>query len=337
MRAVSLTLVTVLALLCFSAGHAGAQPCDVTAQPGDIAEGEICGADTNGGCNSWFGGLPVPDVFTPAACGQSFFGSVWADVDTRDTDWYLLSHSGGDLSFTLTAELPSVNFFVAGIDTVNGVCEPVVVGPLGGSNSCTPGTITANLPAGDYVAFVATETFDGYPCDSNNSYRLSIDCTTNVTNVVIDVKFCSDPNALNCGKKGVIPVTIFGSAGVDVSDIDVSSLRLCLEDKVTCTTLEPKSYSVMDRGDPTTDLGASACAIVDGIEQRYLNPDGLDDLDVGFDAQDVVSSLFAGCAGIAKNNPTPTVVLVGALSDGSPIESVPVGDLGIDQFLKQNK
>jgi hypothetical protein len=46
----------------------------------------------------------------------------------------------------------------------------------------------------------------------------------------IDIKFCSDPNAFNCKKKGVLPVTIFGTDAFDVFDIDISSLQLCTED-----------------------------------------------------------------------------------------------------------
>ena len=155
--------------------------------------------------------------------------------------------------------------------------------------------------------------------------------------VDIDIKFCSDPNAFNCKKKGVVPVTIFGN-GIDVADIDVESLRLCLaSDTSMCTASGPKSSSVADRGDPTTDIGADSCAIdpLTGEELNFLNQDGIDDLDVAFFAQEVAALI--GCDGLSKNDPSATLVIVGQTNGGAPIESIPVGDIGIDQLVKKNK
>lgn len=146
--------------------------CELIPQPGDITEPEICGDDTNGGCNSY------PPVFTEAACGDTFFGSVWAEGTVRDTDWYRFSHPGGEVSFTLAAELPSLNFFVQIADE----CTPTVIGPFGYSDSCMEDTVTMDLAPGEYVAFVATGTSDGagisdgFPCSDYNDYRLTIQC-----------------------------------------------------------------------------------------------------------------------------------------------------------------
>ena len=114
--------------------------------------------------------------------------------------------------------------------------------------------------------------------------------------VNIDIQFCGDPNALNCKKNGVVPVTIFGN-GVDVSEIDVSSLRLCLaSNPSTCTASGPGPWSIADRGDPDTDIGAGMCTVVEDVEQDYLNQDGIDDLDVGFDAREVAELI--DCEGV---------------------------------------
>lgn len=156
--------------------------------------------------------------------------------------------------------------------------------------------------------------------------------------VSIDIKFCSNPNGFNCKSHGVLPVTIFGRADLDVTDIDIASLKLCLaSDTSSCTSTPPVTWSIADRGDPTTDIGAAQCAIdpITGLEQHFLNPDGFLDLDVGFVSQKVAALI--GCAALDKGEPSPTLVLVGELTNGQPIQSYPVHDVGIDQLLIQNK
>ena len=153
--------------------------------------------------------------------------------------------------------------------------------------------------------------------------------STNVIEVDIDIKFCSNPNGYNCKSRGATPVTIFGTADFDVNDIDVSTLQLCLTDLSDCTDLEPKDSSQADRGDPTTDIGASQCV----FDEDFLNPDGETDLDVAFHTQDVVSVI--GCDALSKGDASPTLVLIGETNSGTPITSVPVDDVGIDQLLIQ--
>jgi len=155
--------------------------------------------------------------------------------------------------------------------------------------------------------------------------------------VAIDIKFCSDPNAFNCNKKGVLPVTIFGTETFDVADIDIATLRLCTEDLLVCTEA-PRTYSIADRGDPNTDLGAAMCSInpETGAEEDFLNLDGYLDLDAAFEASEVQAMLGDFC-GADKRTISDTLVIIGSTLDGTPINSVPVGNLGTDQLLKQNK
>lgn len=189
--------------------------------------------------------------------------------------------------------------------------------------------------AGEALELCVDYVGGGLACDGSCQLDTS-GCLTGVV-VAIDIKFCSNPNALNCKKKGVIPITIFGSSDLNVLDIDVATLQLCLADDAgVCTTVPPVDYSVMDRGDPTVDLGASECAVIELVEQDYLTLDGHDDLDVVFDAQDIVETLFEGCEFLEKKDITPTVVLYGATVGGVPFSSTPTGNVGIDQFLKQN-
>ncbi len=149
-------------------------PCDDLACPGgSLLEPEPCGSDTNGGCNS------APPAFTNAACGDTWCGTAWAAGGTRDTDWYLVCHGGGTLSATLVSEAQNLCFIVDGIST----CAPVVVGQIGCSNTCDPiQDASADLPAGQYVVFVAaggcdgSGIFDGNPCGTTNDYYVTISC-----------------------------------------------------------------------------------------------------------------------------------------------------------------
>jgi hypothetical protein len=158
--------------------------------------------------------------------------------------------------------------------------------------------------------------------------------------VAIDIKFCSDPNAFNCKKKGVLPVTIFGTDSFDVADIDISSLQLCTEDLFSCTNA-PTDYSIADRGDPTSDLGAAQCAMLEveeGVfeEQDYLNPDGFRDLDAAFEASEVQDMLGTFCSDV-KGATSEPLVITGTTLGGTTIFSVPLPNLGTDQLWKVNK
>jgi hypothetical protein len=164
--------------------------------------------------------------------------------------------------------------------------------------------------------------------------------TTFAVEVNIDIKFCSDPNAFNCKKKGVLPVTIFGTEDFDIADIDISSLQLCTEDGTSCTNA-PRDYSIADRGDPTTDLGAAMCAVIEveeGIfeEQDYLSLDGWLDLDAAFEASEVQDMLGTFCSDV-KGATSEPLVITGTTLDGTTIFSVPIPNLGTDQLWKVNK
>lgn len=181
--------------------------------------------------------------------------------------------------------------------------------------------------------------------DKDYMIRAFVEATTQSQEVSIDIKFCSDPNAFNCKKKGVLPVTIFGTDVFDVTDIDISTLQLCTEDLSACTGA-PIDYSIADRGDPSSDLGAAQCELIQDppesgiwVEQDYLTQDGLLDLDVAFDASEVQSMLGIFCNG-PKNAASEALVIIGSTLGGTTIHSDPIGDVGnvgTDQLWKVNK
>jgi hypothetical protein len=159
----------------------------------------------------------------------------------------------------------------------------------------------------------------------------------NATFIDMDIKFCSNPNAFNSKQKGATPVTIFGSATFDVTAIDRDTLQLCNDAAgLDCTPSGLKSFSMADRGDPTTDLGAAQCALIDtdgdGVpdtEVDWLNPDGFLDLDAAFYSRDVAALIGP----VSKGDVVGPLYLVGTLFDGSPFTSVPVISTGVDLLV----
>jgi hypothetical protein len=117
-------------------------------------EGETCGDNpdvTNGGCNS------TGFVCSAIAPEQSVCGTVWFDLSTRDTDWYLASLSEGDsLTWCVTA-----NFrYVAAIilwDTLQ--CGNPTVVSLGESDECTELCLPLKVPADAQYAFFVAPSF----------------------------------------------------------------------------------------------------------------------------------------------------------------------------------
>jgi hypothetical protein len=128
-------------------------PCTLPPAPGNqFAENEPCGDDTNGGCNS-----PTP-IFTNISDGQTALGTMWADQNVRDTDWYQITlstrraltwHGAGQAPFRL---------FI-----LQGVCPAVIISTVGGP-PCTEITVTSNLNAGTYYLFAGPDTFTDFPC-----------------------------------------------------------------------------------------------------------------------------------------------------------------------------
>ncbi len=194
-------------------------------------------------------------------------------------------------------------------------CDPVTYNPI-------EAIISKDASGGFYEAFEAEEGTCPLPGGPE---------------VMIDISFLSNPNAFNCKRKGEIPVTIFGMENFDVTEIVIGNLRLALEsDPEGAHVTPPKSWSFADRGDPETDKGASQGAIVDDVEQDFLNPDDFPDLDVAFDSQAVADLI--GCDALQKGDVSATlVVLEDDPDDGFLWQSVPVGDPGIDQLVIESK
>ncbi len=173
----------------------------------NVDEGESCGFDTNGGCNS------DPAVFTEIVSGNVIHGVAWADLGGRDTDWYRLTidpladvNMDGmvDVYYSVVSELPIVGFLIRDLDPTCGPggTDPNLVSTTAYGQSCTcinPGVGTVGINDAIYV-FAATgeegggSIFEGFPCTGaegptfGNNYLYSVDVVDN-----------GDPSPQVCG------------------------------------------------------------------------------------------------------------------------------------------
>lgn len=240
----------------------------------------------------------------------------------------------------------ALNFTPAGLGTDFSTLTPALgqVFFIGDGFNSVPEAQQFIAPAGATRLFLGIPDgfgFVGQPGaydDNDGFYEIDLDVSLEVT---IDIKFCSNPNAFNCKKKGVLPVTIFGTADFFVEDIDLSSLQLCTADLLSCTNA-PLGWSFADRGAPG-DAGAAQCTLVEEpplsgilVEMDYLNPDTYIDVDVAFDATEVQDMLGTFCSA-EKGFISQPLVIAGTTLDGITLFSVPVFNLGTDLLWKVNK
>ncbi|MBU0639874.1 MAG: hypothetical protein KKB50_13480 [Planctomycetes bacterium] len=164
-------------------------PCIVPCPDGAVDELEVCGEDTNGGCNS------EPAVFEPMTCGVPVCGTTWADggTTTRDTDWYEVTTTG-ETQLTLTVEgdfTPVIFGFieqyvpgVPGCDNITGYISPYL-----SINECEKDSVTMCVPAGTYYVFVGS------------SYYEYVDCPAMYT-AVVTCEPCTLPRGACCLENG---------------------------------------------------------------------------------------------------------------------------------------
>jgi hypothetical protein len=118
----------------------------------------------------------------------------------------------------------------------------------------------------------------------------------------VDIKPGSCPNPLNVKSQGVLPVAILGRAGLDVSIIDVSSVRL--------EGVAPIRSHIHDAGSPFYRR-EGRCDCIQG------EPDGFDDLNLKFRTQEIVAAL-----GDIEDRDTLELYITATTLEG---EELPVG------------
>ena len=102
--------------------------------------------------------------------------------------------------------------------------------------------------------------------------------------IAVDVLPRGCPNPLRVASNGLLPVAILGSADVDVSTIDVASLRL--------EGVAPARSAIEDVATPFEPLTGKENA----LDCNNLGPDGYADLALKFDRQQVIAALGGAIA-----------------------------------------
>lgn len=134
---------------------------------GSTAELETCGDDTNGGCN-----MDVP-VFGSISLGETICGTSWHSTTSRDTDWF---------EFTLTATTVVTITGTGDFDIVVGfIASPCPVTEFIDYGSALAGgtaSVTTQLDAGTYYAFVAPQFTGIFACGEGDRYQVTLTGTT---------------------------------------------------------------------------------------------------------------------------------------------------------------
>ncbi|MGH8016203.1 MAG: GEVED domain-containing protein, partial [Candidatus Zixiibacteriota bacterium] len=149
----------------------GLPPCQVECPGGSTDEGEPCGDDTNGGCNS-----PVP-IFRDITCGETVCGTGWFDGGLRDTDWYRLVLDGFyEVTWTVQAEFEALIGPLEVLVPGNIDCGNMTgfINPAGFTLKCEEGSVTVTLGPGEHLFFVAPLFADIVACPGD--YWASLTC-----------------------------------------------------------------------------------------------------------------------------------------------------------------
>jgi hypothetical protein len=173
--------------------------CDIVCQNGDVAEAAedrydwtFFQTDPDGGCNDL-----TPFPMGTIAVGQTVcgvgFDYLHGGNEYRDTDWYTFTLAqSATMNFTVEAEFPAHIGIIAGT-----ACPASAFVVQDTTPECVPTMISANLTAGDYVAFVGPAYFVGSPRIS--TYRATLqnacdpDTVVNLTAYLVNAD--SDPTA----------------------------------------------------------------------------------------------------------------------------------------------
>ena len=150
-------------------------PCDVVCPSEGIPEGEPDCYDEyvdnyNGGCNS------DPYIWQNINCNTTICGKsgtyLYTGLQYRDTDWFRVEVSDGDLTFKAVAEFPLQTILLgAGSED----CADYTFIDYRQVNMCDTATISMWVPSGVYWLWVGPSVFAGYPCGLE--YVMQVQCT----------------------------------------------------------------------------------------------------------------------------------------------------------------
>ncbi len=190
--------------------------------------------------NGDYGGWPGPsydDTVTDLegfhVLALSTYTPWYQDIaDATDGSTKLISSDSSDIVNAVMAALEEIKTEVWGVvDSPAGITVTLSpdphVGVTGGTTVEFQETITVDISTepGTYT-FTVDFYANTYPEAGTIIGEQTITVTVKPIPVDIDIKPGSDPNSINIGEKGLLPVAILGSNTFDVADIDPSTIEL---------------------------------------------------------------------------------------------------------------
>ena len=188
-----------------------------------------------------FIGIPSSTYFTKAFGDQFFLSGVTGIVDGEEF------YEGKGLTDVATVP-PFIGGFVLGPGESKEFVFHVIYGLLCNGCAGIPGPPLVSAPCGETLSLLDSSMWirsgvlvDGLiysnpdmPPDiflvSHGPYPLNVTVVCEATEIIIDIKPRSFPNSVNPKSKGVIPVAILGNSNLDVTIINVDSLRFGILD-----------------------------------------------------------------------------------------------------------
>jgi hypothetical protein len=156
--------------------------CNIDAGINSTSENEICGDNNNGGC------YMTNPVYQYVTCGETVFGSCWAENGNKDFDWYRFEiYESGLTSFLISSEFPVT------VDIFNiGDCSVPQLITTESYNSCEQNTFTVNLPSGTFAAVVKPTTTNELLCGSYNEYEIGFELPESIAELNLSgaIEFC---------------------------------------------------------------------------------------------------------------------------------------------------
>ncbi|MFN7014538.1 MAG: GEVED domain-containing protein, partial [Bacteroidia bacterium] len=128
-------------------------------------EGEDCGTDVNGGCNS------TPAAFGSIACGETICGTSFMDANTRDTDWYSFDVTeAGIYQIEVLAEFDGTVFIANTAD-----CANILIPSQANFSAGEAFTLGSSLNPGSYTVIIVPVFEQAiFGCTDFNGYTITL-------------------------------------------------------------------------------------------------------------------------------------------------------------------
>ncbi len=249
-----------------------------------VNESEPCGSAENDGCNA-------AGQSQPLTTGSIVAGTIWADADTRDTDFYSFSVSAGSQVTLSVKSARLVNVLILSGDLSVADCAGISV-LASGAGSC-PTVATYCLNPGVYYAYVSDSAFTGNPCGTAfNNYTLSVTSTPATCPILVSgggavAGVCAAPGpdsrSINVNPdlvaNGIVACAVAGAAGGSTANSYARVFAAgTVGGEISCLNFGAYAINVESTGTFYSDLALPATIGVyrdlDGGSPRFKTANG---------------------------------------------------------------